>query len=192
MTEPQSVVSIQLSSSSGLRRCGDCQLCCRLVPTPEIDKPGNTKCKHQRHGVGCVIYATRPASCRFWTCRWLVNDDTADLRRPDRSHYVVDVIPDYITSRDNRTGAERTIPVVQVWCDPKHREAHRDPALRRYIERRAEEGWATLVRFDHRDALFIVAPPMSHDGQWQETSTMTPDNRDHSLLGVVDALASGS
>ena len=61
------------------RNCGDCQLCCKLVPTKEINKPANTRCKHQKVGKGCGIYAQRPFSCMVWNCRWLVNDDTADL-----------------------------------------------------------------------------------------------------------------
>jgi hypothetical protein len=42
--------------------------------------------------------------------------------------------------------------------DPKHPEAHRDPSLRRSIERRAQQGIAALIRFNERDAITLFAP----------------------------------
>jgi len=184
MTEPHTF-RIQLAPI-GLRRCGDCQLCCKLMPAKDVPKRENQKCPHQRRGVGCMIYPRRPRGCETWSCRWLTGDDTDDLRRPDRSHYVIDPVPDHVTARDNATGAEQIIPVIQVWCDPDYREAHRDPALRRFIERQA--GWAALIRFGYRDALLIVPPAMMHDGRWGETTAMQPD-REHSLLDTIAALS---
>jgi hypothetical protein len=40
----------------------------------------------------------------------------------------------------------------------RNREAHRDPALRRWIFRRAEQGIATIIRFSDKDMLTIFAP----------------------------------
>jgi len=61
-----------------------------------------------------------PPECAIWNCRWLVNDDTADLPRPDRAHYVIDLMPDFITIRNDETGENQHIQVVQVSIDPKH------------------------------------------------------------------------
>jgi len=188
MTDLAPIMTLDFAPTT--RRCGDCQLCCRLLPASDIGKPGNTKCQHQKHGVGCRIYARRPVSCRMWSCRWLTMHDTADLRRPDRSHYVVDVMPDYVTAQHNETGEERVIPVIQIWCDPKHRDAHRDPALRAYLERRADEGWAGLVRYGQGDALLIVAPAMSPDGQWHETTSMLTQP-EHSVIDTINSIATG-
>jgi hypothetical protein len=107
--------------------------------------------------------------CQVWNCRWLVNDDTADLRRPDRSRYVIDVMPDIvrIVPGDGRDPIE--VHVVQVWVDPKYRDAHKDPALRAYMERRAEkDGMATIVRFNEREALVLFPPHLTGNGQWRE------------------------
>lgn len=181
-----------------MRRCGDCQLCCKLLPMdsrerghesaaamieaglatvgdfrnmrPHFDKAARVRCPHQRHGKGCMIYQERPFSCRVWACRWLTEDDTADLRRPDRSHYVIDVMPDFVTLRNNETGAEQHLQVVQVWIDPDYPDAHRDPALRAYIERLAANGMACQVRFGPREAITIFAPRLSEDGQWHEVT----------------------
>src|SRR5215468_3091274 len=95
------------------RKCSGCTLCCKLLPMSsasneratriagemvaqglmrldeaasamkEFDKPAGHRCPHQRGGKGCGVYDRRPFGCRMWTCRWLTNDDTADLHRPD-------------------------------------------------------------------------------------------------------------
>jgi hypothetical protein len=154
-----------------MRQCGDCQLCCKLLPVKSLAKLAGDRCSHQRHHKGCAVYATLfkvSPECRLWSCRWLTGDDTADLSRPDRSHLVIDLMPDYVTMINNETGEEEHIQVVQVWCDPNHRDAHREPAFRAYVERRAAEGIATLVRWNNREGMAIFAPAMSSDRQWHE------------------------
>lgn len=163
------------------RACGDCQLCCRLLPMkdnepwrkgPAIDKPANVRCPHQKHNVGCAIYAKRPWACQVWTCRWLTNQDTADQSRPDRAHLVVDVMPDYITVRQEGE-EDRKLQVVQVWCDPRYPDAHRDPAFRAYLARRGEEGIAALLRFGPNKSITIFPPALSADGQFHEIGSNT-------------------
>jgi hypothetical protein len=128
----------------------------------DFDKPAGKRCKHQRHGKGCAVYEYRPMGCRIWSCRWLVGDDTADLRRPDRAHYVIDMMPDFVSIDDDR------VQVVQIWIDPDYPDAHRDPALREYIERRGRDGILALVRFSPRIGMLLIPPNMASDGQWHE------------------------
>lgn len=182
-----------------MRRCGECTLCCKLLPMAqrpddvhgaihamvehglasyadyagaraEWTKAAGQRCQYQRR-TGCAIYADRPGSCRMWSCRWLSADDTADLPRPDRSHYVIDVTPDYITLQNSHTGRQTPMPVITVWLDPGYPEAHRDPALRAYVERRAAEGAATLFRLSERAGFVLFAPALSDDGQWHEVGS---------------------
>ena len=204
---------------SNPRSCSGCTLCCKLLPmsaqinfSPEMveasiqlglisaaqaanslrdfDKPAGQRCPHQRHNKGCSVYERRPLGCRFWNCRWLVSDDTAELSRPDRSHYVIDISPDYVTYTDNATGAKVTVPVVQIWCDPAYPDAHRDPALRAFLERRAAEGQAGLVRYNELDALLIVAPAMTADGKWCEHRPDRTNTETHTVLDKLKALGS--
>jgi len=196
------------------RRCGECQLCCKLLPmkagaderlrdggetiaaaiaigvltareaantVTDFDKPAGERCPHQRHHKGCAIYKRRPFGCRFWNCRWLAEDDTAELSRPDRSHYVIDVSPDFVRADG------RTIPVIQVWCDPKHPDAHRDPALRAFLLRRAHEGYAALIRLSNVKAFALAAPPFNSDGEWHEVHSETVEN-EHTAEDKVAAL----
>jgi hypothetical protein len=182
--------SVKLAlAPDGPRRCGDCQLCCKLLPMPELHKPAGERCQHQKHGVGCAIYARRPASCAIWTCRWLVSDDTADLRRPDRSRYVIDVMPDFITLVDNDSGERTDIEVVQIWIDPKYPDAHKDPALRRYLDRRGQEGIAAIIRYSELRA-FTLFPPSMTDGTWREHhhGTVKPERTvEERFAGIASA-----
>jgi hypothetical protein len=171
------------------RRCGDCTLCCKLVPVQALKKLAGQSCMYQRFGKGCTVYGKRemPSECVMWNCRWLVNDDTGDLSRPDRVHYVIDIMPDFITVTENDTGIAQNIQVVQVWVDPKHPDAHRDPALRRYLERRAQEGIAAIIRYSAKDAFVLLAPPFIGDGQWHEHHSASM-GRDHTAAETARAL----
>jgi hypothetical protein len=173
-----------------MRQCGDCQLCCRLLPVPPLGKKAGERCQHQKFKKGCAVYRTAamPTACAVWNCRWLVNDDAAELGRPDRVHYVIDIMPDFVSIGHDGSAERQHIQVVQVWCDPKHPEAHRDPALRRWLHRRAEQGVAAIIRFDARDALILFAPPLAHDGAWHEVRTASREQT-HSLSEIVAALA---
>ena len=166
------------------RACGDCQLCCKLLPVREVPKLANTRCQHQRVGKGCMVYhgPRMPISCKLWNCRWLTGDDSADLKRPDRSHYVVDIMPDFVVVREDGV-EDRTIPVLQVWVDPAYPEAWRDPRLMEYIARRGEEeGMAALIRFGSEKAINVFPPALTGadwhirtDGQMHD-KTHTPDD----------------
>jgi hypothetical protein len=155
------------------RRCGACSLCCRLVPVPPLDKPGGQRCQYQRHKTTgcCTVYGddTRmPQACRMWSCRWLV-DPTFPGQRPDRAHYVVDITPEILTTVAKDTGAIRNWPAVQIWVDPLHPEAHRDPRLREWIDRQAEQtGMVAIIRGGGRDEGLALAPPSLTKDGWQE------------------------
>jgi hypothetical protein len=155
-----------------------------LGMTKDFFKPACARCPHQRHGKGCTIYAVRPFGCRTWSCRWLLDDDTAELRRPDRSHYVVDMSPDYVTLND---GNDTVVPCIQIWIDPKYPDAYMDPALLAYLHRRALDGWAALIRFNSTQAFALFAPPLTPDGQWHKQGSKAHE-REHTAEDKVRAL----
>jgi hypothetical protein len=146
----------------------------------DFDKPAGQRCPHQRHGKGCRVYEKRPFGCTFWGCRWLVEDDTADLSRPDHSHYVIDASPDYVT--DNN---DTPIPVIQIWVDPDYPDAHRDPALREYLKRRAAEGVYGLIRYNSRDGMFLV-----YDGKefFEKNTGLNSLGREHTAMEIAEAV----
>lgn len=164
-------MSVKIVLSTGkVRECGECQLCCKLVPVEALNKPAGQKCVNQKFGKGCTVYHRSgfPTECRLWNCRWLVGDDTADQSRPDRSHIVIDVVPDFVTITDNQTGDTFHIQVVQCWVDPRYPTAYREKAFLDYVQRRGKEGTAAILRFNNREAITLFPPSMSSDNQWHE------------------------
>ena len=146
------------------RQCGSCKLCCVLVPV-ELDdekKPANTRCKHLC-SKGCGIYERRPAPCRWWSCKWLFDASTADLRRPDHAGYVIDPVVDTLLA-DNQP-----LDVIQVWCDPARPDAHRDPALRAWLLLMSQRfGLVAIIRRGSRDGFVLVPPGAGSNDEWLE------------------------
>lgn len=167
-----------------VRRCGSCTLCCKLLPVRELAKAANTRCCHQSTGRGCRVYSTpaMPRSCKLWNCRWLTGEKTADLSRPDRTGYVIDIMPDFVETLNQLTGQRTPIPVVQIWIDPARPDAWRDDNdLFTYVKRLAEnERMAAIIRYGSNKGTVIIAPCLSHDGEWHlvdsgmQTATHTP------------------
>jgi hypothetical protein len=146
------------------RSCGACTLCCTLPPVdlPRGKKLAGERCEHVC-SKGCRIYARRPDPCRVWQCRWLFDPATAGLRRPDHSGYIVDPMPDTILSNG------QPVDVLQVWVDPKRRDAHRDPALRAYLLGVAEtHRMPAIVRWSSTDGMVLAAPCFNEEGEWLE------------------------
>ena len=170
-----------------MRECGNCQLCCRLLPISGIDKAANQRCQHQSFARGCKVYNGRPQCCALWSCRWLTNDDTADLHRPDRAHYVIDPVPEFIRLEPHDGGLEFRVPVIQIWCDPKFPDAHRDGALRDYLHRRGAEGHAAIVRYSPENGFAIFPPSLTGDSVWHEKGGI--NEKDHSAEEVARTLA---
>lgn len=171
------------------RTCGTCSACCTRLPIKEIAKPANTRCAHQPHAHGCKIYRKDgfPTACRYWTCRWLSDPDTRDLSRPDRAGYVIDVMIDYITIRDDDTGATQNVGCIQVWCDPKRPDSHRDPRLREYLERRADEGMCAVIRYSASEAFVLFAPIFTGGRGWQEMHSAMR-SEEHTAADIAAAL----
>jgi hypothetical protein len=157
------------------------------VPTPDIDLPANTHCQHECRK-GCAIYTRRPVSCQMWSCKWLLGEDVG--LRPDRSGYVVDMMPDFVTSVDDDDGRQKRWPVMQVWVDPARPDAHKAPALRRWIEQQGQElRMMTIVRFGNDGGMLICPPSMSDSHTWVEKTSNMRQGKPNSAGEVVRELA---
>jgi hypothetical protein len=152
-----------------------------------LNKPAGQRCLHQKHGVGCALHGTpkMPYSCAIWNCRWLVNDDTADMQRPDRTHYVIDIMPDIVEAVHNDTGGTLEMEVIQIWIDPDYPEAHCDPALRRYIDRQRK---CALIRFNERDGIFVAPPSVTGEGWYEKESKASPGRQSTRINKLADRL----
>lgn len=178
-------MKISFGDTESTRRCGGCTLCCKLVPVKELGKPANTRCDHQRAGKGCLIHATLPISCRMWSCLWLQNEpEVANLKRPDRAHYVLDPNPDYITLQFEGDD-DKIVPVVQVWLDPDHPHAHRDPGLRSFLQ---DNRIIAIVRTSSSAAFVLCPPACSADRRWHEERSGI-SSTEHSFGEVMHRLS---
>ena len=107
-------VKKHIAKATNERACGSCTACCTAQGVKELGKPAGVPCSHLAiqetqkttaslfagsagsavHGTlvgGCSRYATRPESCRSWSCLWRVGFFDADKDRPDRRGLVFDV-----------------------------------------------------------------------------------------------------
>lgn len=78
------------------RSCGSCTACCTVpaIVDPELVKPPGQTCPNAgkcSSGGGCGIYATRPVTCRSYTCSWLEGIG-GDDDRPDRMGIILDTM----------------------------------------------------------------------------------------------------
>lgn len=166
------------------RVCGSCQLCCKLLPVKGLDKPANQRCRHQAVGKGCRVYHRPgfPSECAVWNCRWLLNE-AGSVKRPDRTHYVIDVMPDLVLAQAV-DGETTEIMVIQVWVDPAWPDAWRDPALLDLAEKTNQ---ALLIRFNSNQAITVFPPGLATDRQWHVvTNAIDVKSESGSLL--LDAL----
>ena len=144
------------------RSCGSCKACCVQMPIEEINKKANVKCNHLKSN-GCGIYKSRPISCRMWSCRWLIDEDTAEIKRPDRAGYIIDTALDTILVDGEPVNA------LQIWVDPVRRDAHLDPSLRKYLNMMGEvHGLPAIVRWASDECFFLAAPSLTKSRQWEE------------------------
>jgi hypothetical protein len=128
-----------------------------------------------------------PTECIVWNCRWLAEHDTANMSRPDRSHIVIDLMPDFVTAIDNESGTSHQFEVVQCWVDPKYPDAHRAPDFRAYVARQAEHGKLAIIRYDSKRAFTLIAPAFT-GADWIERHGDSVQ-RDHTMMEIIEAIA---
>jgi hypothetical protein len=170
-------IDITAMERTGARKCGGCTLCCKLIPVPALKKPAGARCQYQRAGKGCTIHSRpgirsrQPASCEAWACRWLAEAaETIGMPRPDRAHYVLDPLTDFIRLTHMETGEPTDVASVQVWIDPAFPEARNSPHLRAFILRMARDHqMPTILRWNNKEVTVVWAP-LTDDAQWLEST----------------------
>jgi hypothetical protein len=78
--------------TGGIRECGACSLCCRVMGVPEVKKD-HEWCPHALPGKGgCAIYGVRPGRCREFNCMWLLDGKIPDYWYPLKSKIVINTV----------------------------------------------------------------------------------------------------
>jgi hypothetical protein len=80
--------------TGGVRECGTCALCCKVVAVDALGKTAGAWCGHAVPRRGCGIYTTRPEECRTFNCTWLIDPRLGEHWKPERSKFVLIAAPD--------------------------------------------------------------------------------------------------
>jgi hypothetical protein len=104
-----------------------------------LAKPAACWCPHCKTGRGCLIYQTRPAECRNFSCLWLLDDRLDERWKPSRSKLVL------TTSADG----------IEIRCDPGFPGAWRSEPFRSQIH-----AWAVSGETHDVTVLVIVGTTM--------------------------------
>jgi hypothetical protein len=108
----------------------------------------------------------------MFACRWLADPDaTAGMPRPDRTHYVIDMMLDKVRIAEN--GKEPVdLDALQIWIDPAFPQAAHAPELRAYMLRMAEQhGYVSLLRYSNRVSTAVFPPCLCADREWHEVTS---------------------
>jgi hypothetical protein len=150
------IFKIVESEKQGNRQCGQCTLCCKLIPVEEINKPKGTWCRFSRSHKGCTLYPKHPLSCKTWSCEWLKGVLHEDMY-PYTTHCVVDPQMEVLTMQNNDTGQIFQMQALQIWVDPKFPNAWREGRMGEMIKFMAEkENTPTIIRTPNNDDDFTV------------------------------------
>jgi hypothetical protein len=133
------------------RGCDGCTLCCKVLAIDEIEKPAATWCPHCKPGIGCGIYADRPAACRDFVCGFLSQPDIGEEWRPSRSKMVLIAEPEF----------QR----IAAHCDPQRPDAWRGEPYHSQLRQWAARAVATggQVHACVRRHTYVILPDRDID-----------------------------
>ncbi len=97
-------------------------------------------------------------------------------------------MPDYITAQDGPDAETIRIEALQVWVDPNHRDAHRDPALRAYLAKAGEAGIVAIIRYGSKEGFTLVPPALSGTGGWLEIASGVENEHSVAEMFAVEKL----
>jgi Fe-S-cluster containining protein len=94
------------------RPCGDCALCCKILPIDTFDgeddgKPAGQWCHHWSKQTGCSIYEERYEVCHIFHCFWALGLIPEELK-PNKTKTVLAMYKE---------------EVLIVYCDPAYPDA---------------------------------------------------------------------
>ncbi len=79
-----------------MQKCGECNLCCKLLDIDEVNSKHNEWCVHCVQKVGCMIYEKRPDECKNFNCAWSQMDYAGIEMRPDKCGALFEKFTDHL------------------------------------------------------------------------------------------------
>lgn len=94
-----------------VRVCGECRVCCRIIPVDELAKPAGVGCIHTCD-LGCAKHENKPRECAKFSCLWMsvpswLHGLLTDACRPDRVGIMLVGTRHGVTVYETRQGAAK-------------------------------------------------------------------------------------
>ena len=153
-------------------------MCCKVPYLQEFEKPPGVWCSHTAAGKGCMIYASRPASCQAFYCQWMVDASLGPEWKPDRAKFVL-----YL----QRNGVN-----LQVSVDPGFPQAWTRPPyygrLKQWALEGAERGAFVFVRIGRMTTkvVYLEQPQLAVTGDLTQAMLNRVLPADRNLLIEAD------
>lgn len=139
------------------RPCGDCNLCCKLMAVPPIDKQAGIWCQHATKGAGCAIYHApeRPRECDAFVCAWAAGLMPEEFKPSDVHWFMYPIRRDGVT-----TMIVEADDYPAPWMEP--------------------ESWRYLTTLvatqDEKSPLDVLVRQRGHNVLWMEADKPAPDS----------------
>jgi Fe-S-cluster containining protein len=148
--DPQKVEEISsrinAAAAAAGRQCGECTMCCKVMPIKELSKPAHQWCQHAKPGSGCAIYQSRPAECRGFACSWLLLKEIGEHWKPTKSKMVL------VHGRDHQRGSQ----MISVHTDRSYPNAWRRSPYYEELKRRCGQTRIEIIMSDRRRVLMCA------------------------------------
>lgn len=77
-----------------MTECGDCTLCCRLLPVQWMDSPAGELCSECEEGIGCRIFEEVDERCKKFSCMYNQVENARIELRPDNCGVIFEKLND--------------------------------------------------------------------------------------------------
>ena len=135
-------------------KCGDCTLCCDVLPIGEIEKPESVLCGHCILKKGCNIYKDRPEACKNFDCMYIESDDMKIELRPDNCNVIFEKVTDNICL------------AISHYNEPN---AFEKPIVLEYIKELNDKGFSVIsTSFTHKPKEIFLTEGHTKEYVWGE------------------------
>ena len=130
------------------RKCGDCNMCCKLPEIPSINKKSYSWCKNCNIGEGCNIYEKRPEKCKEFVCLYVTG--LTDLK-PNKCGFFI--FPELETSVKHK--------IFTMYSEPHKLDSIPKSIMQdNKLSQMVKDNWAFHIRYNSDDndlAIFDLA-----------------------------------
>lgn len=108
------------------------------------------------------------------------------MQRPDRTGFVIDPSPDFMTIEDKSTGKCTDLPLVQIWIGQVEEKAKIPNSLKRFWNFWASKGYGVVSRIDERRAYLVYVYNGVFVFSFEKTTVMhTPEEKAKFMLSKL-------